>query len=309
MSLPDLASIRWESHPIDQAASLRRQPRDNGPLERLTAVVSGKGGVGKTVIVANVAVAAAGIGARVLVVDGDMGLSNLDLLMGLSPTLNVVDVLTGRCSFGEALVKGPKGIDLLPAGSGRRDLSVFETGGSERLMQLLAVASADYDLILLDAGAGIGKVVIDLALLSSRVLLVAIPEPTSYADAYATCKTLWLANPNLQIETLINCSENLQEGRRVHAHLEMMCDRFLNKQLDLRGILPRDRRVREAVVRQRVVVEAFPNCEIARCFGDLAQQLVLPARAETAHRSRINHFPLDKHDRNIGEKGDALGNL
>ncbi|MCH7866278.1 MAG: AAA family ATPase [Myxococcales bacterium] len=304
MSLPDLASIRWESPPVDQAASLRQRPRAEGPLDRMTAVVSGKGGVGKTIIVANLAVAAAGLGARVLVVDGDMGLSNLDLLMGLSPKLNVVDVLTGRCSLGQALVKGPKGIELLPAGSGRHDLTVFEEGGTERLMQLIAGVARDYDLILVDAGAGIGRVVVELALASSRVLLVAVPEPTSYADAYATCKTLWNANPHLKIETLINCSENVQEGRRVHAHLEMMCDRFLNKQLNLRGILPRDRRLREAVVNQRVVVEAFPNANIAKCFADLAQQFLSPVVSENSIRDGINFFPLDET-----RKGDALGNL
>ncbi len=306
MSLPDLASLCWEDAPVDQAASLRQRCVAGVSLDRLTAVVSGKGGVGKTNVVANLAVAAAGLGSRVLVVDGDMGLSNLDVLMGLCPKRSVIDVLTGRCTLSQALIEGPKGIKLLPAGSGRHDLAVFEAGGTERLIQLLEACSPDYDLILLDAGAGIGRVVVELAVASSRVLLVVIPEPTSLTDAYATCKTLWIANPGLSIEAVVNCSENQREGKQVHAHLEKMCDRFLSKSLGLRGVLPRDRRLRDAVAQQRVVVEEFPNSSIARRFVELAQQMICEDR-------RAGFGPQDGRDSisptNHGEKGDATGNL
>lgn len=311
MSLPDLASLHWEATPVDQAASLRRSFVAGAPLDKVTAVVSGKGGVGKSNVVANLAVAAAGLGARVLVVDGDMGLSNLDVLMGLCPEKTIIDVLTGRCALAQALVDGPKGIKLLPAGSGRYDLAAFEAGGTARVIALLEASAADYDLILLDAGAGIGKVVVELAAAASQVLLVVVPEPTSFADAYATCKTLWIANPELKIEALVNCSENQREGRQVHSHLEKMCDRFLNKSLGLRGILPWDRRLRDAVTQQRVVVEQFPNSSIAKCFVELAQQMIRQQcrAAPGPHADRDAIFPSEKEEENQNEKGGAKGDF
>ncbi len=278
MSLPDLAGIDWEAAPRDQAASLRRAVLGGEPIQGLIAVVSGKGGVGKTNVVANLAVAAAGLGARVLVVDGDVGLSNLDVLMGLCPERSVVDVMKRRCSFADALVRGPKGIHLLPAGSGRNDLRVFEAGGTARLVSLLATHGKEYDLILLDVGAGIGQVVVDLAARASRVLLVAMPEPTSFADAYATCKTLWAATPSLEIETLINCVNGPAEGRRVHEHLERMCARFLEESLGSFGVLDRDPRLLDAVSDQRLVIEAFPNARVSKQLAALAQGLVQHCR-------------------------------
>ncbi|MFT5443476.1 MAG: flagellar biosynthesis protein FlhG [Myxococcota bacterium] len=311
MKLPDLTSLKWESPRKDQAAGLRLVPRAEMGISGLTAVVSGKGGVGKTNVVANVGVAAAALGARVLVVDGDMGLSNLDVLMGLSPKQSVIDVVRGRCTLEEAIVQGPKGVRLLPAGAGRNDLGVFEAGGTLRLVDELQAVAGQYDLILLDAGSGIGKVVIDLALLATQVVLVAVPEPTSFADAYATCKTLWATKPTLPIDALVNCSDTPKEGRQVHEHLERMCERFLHKPLGLLGTLPRDRRLRDAVTHQRVVVEAYPNSSIAKAFVALAQQLIVAGKVrqkEERGSPRAHANPttplLTEH-----EKGATTGSL
>lgn len=284
MSLPDLRSITWQSgDAADQAESLRTPQKAAARIVNLTAVVSGKGGVGKTNVVANLAVASAGLGARVLVVDGDMGLSNLDVLLGMSPTHNVVDVMLGRVALSEALMRGPKGIHVLAAGSGRHDLEVFERGGTARLLHMIEEAAVDFDLVLIDAGAGIGRVVTELAGAAARVLLVVVPEPTSFTDAYATCKTLWLENPGLVIEALVNCSENVKEGRDTHGHLEMVCTRFLKKHLPLRGVLRRDPRLRDAVIQQRAVVEQYPNSSIAGDFVALAQQLLHEPGVRNAH--------------------------
>jgi len=141
------------------AKASKRRPRNlcgRAAGARLCAVASGKGGVGKSSLVANLAVASAALGGRVLVVDGDAGLSNLDLLLGLSPLRNVTDVLCGYCSIEEAIVEGPRGIHLLPAGSGASDLAVMGHAGIARLIDLLEGCAKRYDLLWIDAGAGIG---------------------------------------------------------------------------------------------------------------------------------------------------------
>jgi len=227
-------------------------------------VVSGKGGVGKSNLVANLAVACAAQGARVLVVDGDTGLANLDVLMGLTPELSVVDVIRGRCTFADALVTGPRGIQLLPAGSGRRDLALFEGGGTAALFDCLREQASGYDLVFVDGGAGIGDVVMDLAAMASRIWLVATPEPTSFADAYATYKTLLGRRLPSSVELVVNNARGEAEGREVHQHLERMSERFLECDLPLREVLPRDPRLLDAVTRQQLVVEAFPTSPLSR---------------------------------------------
>lgn len=285
MTLPDLATLPWISSSRDQAGGLRKMRGQAPSIPNLTAVVSGKGGVGKTNTVANLAIASAGLGARVLVIDGDMGLSNMDVLLGLTPVKNAIDVLDGRCLFEEALVTGPNGIRLLPAGSGRNDLARLEHGGARELLREVREVAPAYEIVFLDAGAGIGASVIDLAVAASRVLLVSTPEPTSLTDAYATCKTLWRARPDLRIENLVNLCEVPGEGRRVHEHLARMCERFLESDLTLRGTLLRDRRLSLAVSVQRAVVSEFPASEISREFVALAHSLVNDARLERSdHR-------------------------
>ncbi len=265
MSLPDLDAVdRTGPRPHQAAGLAQREVGTAVTISNLTAVVSGKGGVGKSNLIANLAVACAGQGARVLVVDGDAGLANLDVLMGVAPRNTVIDLMRDRCSFEKALVKCPKGVSLLPAGSGRRDLALFENGGTARLRSVLAKHAPDFDVVLLDAGAGIGKVVIDLAAMAARTWLVATPEPTSFADAYATFKTLCARGVAAPIELVVNCAKDEAEGRDVHRHLERMCARFLARDLPLREVLPRDPRLPDAVTRQHLLVEAFPNTPLSR---------------------------------------------
>ncbi len=273
MTLPDLSSLGWSTLRPHQAAGLAAPVSPSlGRIENLTAVVSGKGGVGKTNLVANLAVACAGQGARVLVIDGDAGLANLDVLMGVVPRHSVIDVMRGRCVFDDALVRGPKGIFLLPAGSGRRDLAAFENGGAERLLEDLRHHAKEFDRVLLDAGSGIGEVVVDLASIASRIWLVATPEPTSFADAYATYKTLLSRDADVFVELVVNCARDERQGRDVHRHLERMCDRFLASELPLRAVLLRDPKLVDAVSRQQLLIEAFPTAPLAKRMTKLAHE-------------------------------------
>ena len=241
---------------------------------RCVAVVGGKGGVGKTNLAANLAIAAAGLGQRVLLVDGDLGLSNVDVLLGLVPDLCVADVLAGRCSVEDALMDGPRGVRILPAASGRFDLASLAPRHLQALLKRIECVTDDFDLVLVDAGAGIGPSVVGLSSLCDPILLVTTGEPTAVADAYATLKVLHQSHPSRRLEVVVNSAADELDARETHRHLARVADRFLDCQLFYRGFLPSDPRLVDAVARQRAVVEAYPSARSSRRLIELAAGLV-----------------------------------
>ena len=242
----------------------------------IVGFLSGKGGVGKTNVAANVAVAARGLGAKVLLVDGDLGLANVDVLFGLASPRSVADVVAGECSLEEAVVEGPRGVHVLPAASGRSDLSAKRPGELAPVLVPLLAATSRYDLVVVDLGAGIGPTAVGLAACCDRAILVTTPEPTSLADAYATLKVLGRESPDLAVEVLVNVVKNAREARATHDRLERLAQRFLGAAPPLIGYLPRDARLAEAVRLQRPVVEAFPLAESSRGLVHLAGRLLRP---------------------------------
>lgn len=258
---------------------------------RPVAVVSGKGGVGKTHVVVGLAFAAAARGARVLVVDGDLGLANVDVLLGLVPERSVADVVAGACSLEDAVIDGPGGIRILPAASGRSELASLGGGRLTKLVAALWQAAREYDLVLLDAGAGIGPSVVGLAAACTRGLLVTTPEPTSLADAYATRKVLRHYAPGLALELVVNQAGSELEAYRTHSHLDRLCQRFLSAPLPFAGFLPRDPKVGEAALRQQPVTLAFPQSPFARRLLRLADSLVGARRARTGGAAPSPHPP------------------
>ncbi len=257
------------------------------------AVLSGKGGVGKTNLVANVAVAASETGAKVLVVDGDLGLANVDVLLGLAPRYTVADVIEGTCSFEEALLVGPSGIHVLPAASGRSDLPSFRPDRLAGLLIPFFEVTGRYDLVLVDAGAGVGPAVITLAAACERVVLVVTDEPTSLTDAYATLKVLCREAPSVPVDVVVNLAASDRVARDVHERLSRVSERFLSVRPAYLGHLPRDPRLAKAVGRQRAVVELHPTAPSSRRFAELAREL-LPSRRTagampTSRDSRLEH--------------------
>ena len=247
---------------------------------RMICAVSGKGGVGKTNLVCNVAVAAARAGARVLLVDGDLGLANLDVLLGLVPERSIEDVIAGRCSLEDALTPGPAGVALLPAASGRRELASLSGSPLAAVVALLRDCCAEFDLVAVDAGAGVGHVAIELGAAADPALLVTTPEPTALVDAYATLKVLWARNPTLPIELVVNGARDVTQADAVASQLERLGDRFLSGRPRWRTWIPRDRRVEQAVARQCAVVERYPSAPIATRFRALADRYVGPNAGE-----------------------------
>jgi flagellar biosynthesis protein FlhG len=208
------------------------------------------------------------------VVDGDLSLANMDVLLGLIPPYTVEDVLAGRCALWEALVEGPRGVRFLPAASGRTELAALGGDRLEPLLRLLRQAAREFDLVLIDAGAGIGPSVVGLTASCALALVVTTPEPTSLADAYATLKLLRLGVPRLPVEIVVNAALSAPQARRTHSRLDRMARRFLGAGVPFRGFVPRDPRLVEAVARQRAVVELFPTAASSRRLVALAQKLV-----------------------------------
>ena len=267
----------------DQAAGLRGQEAAassamngaaRGVADPFVAVLSGNGGVGKTNLVVNLAVAAAGLRARVLVVDGDLGLANIDVLLGLVSPYNAEDVLAGNCSLEQALMDGPRGVKILPAATGRSELAALSRGAIGGFMKMLRAVAPDYDLVLVDVGAGIGPSALGLATLCSRALVVTTSEPTSLADAYATAKILIRGTPHLQVELVVNGVADELQALSTHARIDRMTRRFLKRSVPFRGFLTRDERLIEAVARQSAVVELFPTAVSSRQLVKLAQGLL-----------------------------------
>ncbi len=274
-------------HPLraDQAAGLRARAAGSRlgvvhePVrDRLVAVVSGKGGVGKTNVAANLAIAAAGLGARVLLVDGDLGLANVDVLLGLAPAHDVLDVLSGERALDDVLIRGPRGVRILPAASARSELAALGEAGVARVLGVIEQAANSHDLVQIDAGAGIGRAVLGLTAGCGRALIVTTPEPTSLADGYALLKVMTRETPEVEAEWLPNVVSGEPEARSVFRRMDRLADRFLGVRPVLRGFIPRDPAVLRAVARQRAVVEAFPASPAARSLAALAEQIWRAAR-------------------------------
>jgi flagellar biosynthesis protein FlhG len=243
---------------------------------RIIAVTSGKGGVGKTFISANLAAALARAGRKVLVLDADLGLANLDVVLNLFPKITLHDVFTGKSTLDEAILPAPGGFEVLLAGSGMVEYSRMTPEVREQLQQVMAQVVPRYDHVLLDTGAGISDVVLYTVSLAGEVLVVATTEPTSLTDAYATIKVLATTQGRRRISLVVNQTSKPAEGRAVCAQLQKVIDRYVSPQLDqpmqleLLGAVPSDAAVREAVQRRQLLLTALPGTPAALALVALA---------------------------------------
>lgn len=241
---------------------------------RVIAVSSGKGGVGKTNVAANVAVALARAGKRVLVLDADIGLGNLDVLLGLVPRYTIEDVLSGTRTLDEIAVEGPAGIQVLPASSGVPHLTALTDSQQIIIHEQLEQLAGGMDVLLIDTGAGISANVTSFASSAHETVIVATPEPTSLTDAYALIKVLARQYRERHFKVLVNQAKSRREAAEVFAKLDRAIDQFLHVAVEYVGYIPYDDYVPLAVMRQKAVVEAFPASPAAQAFVKLADQML-----------------------------------
>jgi flagellar biosynthesis protein FlhG len=260
----------------DQAAGLREQVgatgRDRPPL-RVIAVTSGKGGVGKTHLSANLAVLAAKAGRRVLLIDADLGLANADIVLGVCPNRHLGHLLDGTASTQEVLAEGPHGLRILGASSGVQSLTALTPEQKLLLVQAFETAGAQFDLVLIDCGAGIGDNVLFFAGAAQEALLVVSPEPTSLSDAYATVKVLSQQAGVTGFSVVANQAADFQ-GRDVFRRLSQVTDRFLRARLSYLGHVPRDENLQRAIQVQQPVVDLYPRSPASRALQTLADGLL-----------------------------------
>ena len=254
------------------------------PRARILAVTSGKGGVGKTFFSANLAAALARLGERVLVIDADLGLANLDVVLNLNPKITLHEVFTGKASLEDAILPAPGGFSVLLAGSGLVEYSRLTPQVREQLVDIIERVAPRFDRILLDTGAGISDVVLHAISLADDVLVIATPEPTSMTDAYATIKVLATLQKRRHVRLVVNQVSAAGEGRTIRNQLQLVVDRFVAPQLkgegdsvplvlELLGEIPIDPAVREAVGKRALLLVTMPGAPAATALTAAAARL------------------------------------
>jgi flagellar biosynthesis protein FlhG len=238
------------------------------------AVASGKGGVGKTNVVINLAVTLARQRHRVAVLDADFGLGNVDVLLGLAPDLHLGHVLSGERELEEIIVTGPEGVRIIPASSGLRELTALTPRHWARLHAGIERLAGSLDFLLIDTAAGIADNVIAMLTASDRVLVVTSPEPTAVVDAYALIKVLSASDPTKDVGLLVNGARDAHEAAVVFRQLEVAVTRFLKRRVRSYGFIAQDAAVGDAVCHQHPVVCEHPRSPASLCFRVLASQVV-----------------------------------
>ena len=245
----------------------------------IIAVTSGKGGVGKTFVSANLAAALTRHGFNVLVLDADLGLANLDVVLNLYPKVTLHDVFTGRATLEDAILPTPGGYSVLLAGSGMIEYSRLTPEIRSQFMRTIELLRPRYDIILLDTGAGISDVVLFSVSMATEVLVVATPEPTSLTDAYAAIKVLATQQKRQQIRLVINQTLRPGDGRAITGQLQQVLNRFVTTesgqplQLTHWGDIPVDSAVREAVMRRQLLLQSMPGAPASLAVAQLSNKI------------------------------------
>jgi len=237
-------------------------------------VTSGKGGVGKTNVVANLAVAFSQEGQRVLILDADLALGNVDVLFGIVPPYTLEHVLLGQKSISEIMVQGPAGIRILPTSSGTEEMTQLTAEQKLILLSELDRLEEEVDVFLIDTAAGISSNVIYFNTVAQEIVVVATPEPTSITDAYAMMKVLSRQHDEKRFNLLVNMVRGEQEGKEIFKKLSRVADQFLGAAVDYVGAIPFDDYLRMAVCEQKTVVERYPNSRSSLRFSELAREIL-----------------------------------
>ena len=243
------------------------------PPLRVIAVTSGKGGVGKTNVTANLAVLAARAGRRVLIIDADLGLTNVEIVFGLKPRYHMGDLLDGSLGIEDVLLEGPDGIRLLPGSSGVQSLTQLDTDRKRRFLAALDAVEDSFDVVLVDTGAGIGSNVLFFVGAAQEALLVVSPEPTSLVDAYTAVKVLSQEAGVRNFNVVVNSVIDELPARQVFHKLTAVTSRFLSANMRHLGYVPRDENVHRAVMLQRALVDAYPKSPASRALSVIADKL------------------------------------
>jgi len=291
---------------MDQATNLRRIVKkesgkvhklrvDNGSYPQINspmvfAVTSGKGGVGKTNIVGNLAVTYQRMKKRVLIFDADLGLANIDIIFGISPKYTIEEVIKGEKELSQIIVNGPEGVSIIPASSGVQELSHLTEGHKINLLNEFDLLNNMFDVLLIDTGAGISSNVIYFNLAAQERIVVVTPEPTSITDAYALIKVMFKKHGIKNFILLMNMVKNEKEAVSVYRHISKVIEKFMGSiSIDYAGYIPYDKHLHESVNRREPVTCCFPGSSSSQSFKKLAEYL-LTQSGDRHHDGSIKFF-------------------
>jgi flagellar biosynthesis protein FlhG len=246
-----IAETRKQIQPFVFKRLEARTPRKAGAkIARTITITSGKGGVGKTSLVANMAICLAQAGQRVIILDADLGLANIDVVFGVRPKHSLMDVVNGDMNIDEIMIQGPNGIQIIAGGSGVSELAQLDTGKSQRLFNQLRFLEDKTDFLLIDTGAGISDNVISFCQAADQIVVITTTEPTAMADAYGIIKIISNRRPDSHVSVLVNRVDEDAEGAAIHERLARVANEFLNFRIHHLGTLPQDRNMHLAVRQQ-----------------------------------------------------------
>ncbi len=266
----------------DQAQTLRgvsslHQTASSCPegdhVTNVYSITSGKGGVGKTAVVSNLAYALAHQGKRVLILDADLGLANIDVVFGLTPAYNLNHFFSGEVELRNILIDGPIGIKILPAGSGIQNYTRLENQQKIHLLDGLDSMNNDFDYVLIDTEAGISENVTYFNTAAQEILIVTTPEPTAITDAYALMKLLSVQYHEKKFNLLVNQIRTEDDALEVYKKLTMVSNRYLDISIDYLGSIPEDRQMVESIRKQKVISELLPTSKVSQAFSQLASRI------------------------------------
>ena len=240
---------------------------------RVISVTSGKGGVGKTNIAANLAYLLAARKKQTLILDADTGLANIDVILGINSPYNLYHVLAGEKTLAETIVEGPGGIMILPSASGIPEMTDLSRGQKLTLIDELNTLNNSLDFMLIDTGAGISSNVMYFNMAAKEIIVVTTPEPTAMTDAYALIKVLYQRHAQRRFRLVVNMVRSAAEAKEIYTRLSNATDHFLNLTIEYLGYIVLDEKVREAVRNQTLLAKLYPEAPATKCLAKIAERI------------------------------------
>lgn len=258
----------------DQAHNLRQFVRDNRNRARVLAVTSGKGGVGKTSTSVNLSIALAARGARVILLDADLGLANVEVLLGLNSLYNLQHVIAGEKGMNDILVQGPGGIHVVPGSSGLAKLADLGPRARQNILKGLDDLQRNADFVIVDTMAGIGQNAVAFCAAADEVIMVSTPEPSSIVDAYAMIKTIYQMHNDAMFRLVVNMVASPEQAAAVAHKLSYVSQQYLGRSLDMLGSIVRDPHVSRGVMQTYPFSLRYPNAPATRCIEQVAARII-----------------------------------
>ena len=287
---------------MEQAETLLKIMKLQNQRTRMISVTSGKGGVGKTNISTNLGIILSRMGKEVVLLDGDLGLANVNVVLGMIPKYNLYNVLKGEKKIEEVILECEGGLKVVAGASGFRELSDLEYGAKEGLLNELEKLSFA-DIVLIDTGAGISEDVMRFVMGTEEVIIVTTPEPTAIADAYGLIKSVVVKGGNMSFKLLVNRVRNENEGKRIGDRVVSIGGQFLGVEIEYMGYVYEDEKVWRSVIKQVPFVVMEPRSRVSRCIVDIAKSLVGEnGREEEEKRGGVRGF-FDHLLRYYGDRG------